>query len=79
MNKKVVIPIIIVAIAAAAVGIFLLKSSNFTYAGTVEATEVDLSSRLTGVIASVKVREGDKVSANEQLVSLSVDDIRVAG
>jgi len=49
---------------------FALKKGGFTYAGTVEATEVDLSSRLTGVIASVNVREGDKVTANEQLVCL---------
>ena len=78
MNKKVVLPLIIIAAASIAVYLLLLKNSGFTYAGTVEATEVDLSSRLTGVIASVNVREGDKVSANEQLVNLSVDDVRVA-
>ena len=78
MNKKIVLSLILVAATASVVYFFVLKKSGFTYAGTVEATEVDLSSRLTGVIASVKVREGDKVSAGEQLVSLSVDDIRVA-
>lgn len=78
MNKKALIPIIIIAAAAAAFYFFVLKTNGFTYAGTVEATEVDLSSRLTGVISAVKVREGDKVTANQQLVTLSVDDIRVA-
>jgi HlyD family secretion protein len=77
MNKKVLIPIVVIA-AAAAVYFLVLKTNMFTYAGTVEATEVDLSSRLTGVIATVKVREGDKVAVNDQLVTLSVEDIRVA-
>jgi HlyD family secretion protein len=78
MNRKALIPIVIIVLAAIAVYLFVFKAGGFTYAGTVEATEVDLSSRLTGVIASVNVREGDKVTANQLLVSLSVDDIRVA-
>jgi len=78
MNKKIVIPAIIIIAAAAAVYFLLLKQNNFTYAGTVEATEVDLSSRLTGVIAAVNAREGDKVPSGKELVSLSADDIRVA-
>lgn len=43
MNKKALIPVVLVA-AAAAVYFFVLKTNVFTYAGTVEATEVDLSS-----------------------------------
>ena len=78
MNKKIVLLPIIIAAVVAVVYFFLLKHNGFTYAGTVEATEVDLSSRLTGVIAAVKVHEGDKVSEGQQIVTLSVDDVRVA-
>jgi HlyD family secretion protein len=56
----------------------LVKRAAFTYAGTVEATEVDLSSRLTGVIGSVSAQEGDNVKEGQVLVKLSIEDIDVA-
>jgi HlyD family secretion protein len=78
MEKKVIIIAVVVIAAAAALYLALARSNNFMYAGTVEATEVDLSSRLTGVIASVAAQEGDKVSAEQVLVRLSIEDIEVA-
>ena len=78
MKKKIII--LTVLVAGVGIGLYfgLIKKSSFMYAGTVEATEVDLSSRLTGVIGSVNVQEGDKVKEGQVLVKLSIEDIEVA-
>lgn len=77
--KHKAIPVIVILIVLSAIMYFtILKKSGFMYAGTVEATEVDLSSRLTGVIGSVNAQEGDKVSSGQVLVKLSIEDIEVA-
>ena len=78
MEKKIIIIAIAVIALASALYFTLLKRNAFAYAGTIEATEVDLSSRLTGVIGSVSAQEGDKVKQGQLLVTLSVEDIVVA-
>ncbi|TBR17665.1 HlyD family efflux transporter periplasmic adaptor subunit [bacterium] len=55
-----------------------LKDRDFRYAGTVEATEVSLSPRLSSTIAKVAVREGDAVQAGQVLVELACEDVRLA-
>ena len=50
----------------------------FRYAGTLEATKVDISSQVASTVNSVDVREGDHVKAGQKLVSLACQDIRVA-
>jgi len=79
MNKKNLISIIVTAAVVAGIIIYLLvKRGEFLYAGTVEATEVDISSRLGAVIGSVNVSEGDDVKTGELLIKLSIEDIDVA-
>ena len=51
---------------------------EFLYAGTLEATKVDLSARLASAISAVTPQEGDHVTPNEILVSLLCDDVKVA-
>jgi len=75
--KKVLI-ILVVAALAGGVWWKTRGGGDFLYAGTVEATEVDLSARISGVISSYKVREGDAVKKNALLVSLDCDDVRLA-
>ncbi len=72
-------------IAAAVAGVLILAlalwrllSGEFLYAGTVEATEVDISSRVSSVIASYEVKEGDPVRRGATLVRLACEDIRLA-
>ena len=77
MKKKIII-IALAVIVAAALYFILAKRNGFMYAGTVEATEVDLSSRITGVISSVNAQEGDKVARGQALVKLSLEDIETA-
>jgi HlyD family secretion protein len=70
---------IILALVVGAVVIkFTFFDRQFLYAGTLEVTKVDLSSRLSSAIAEVKVQEGDRVTENEDVVNLVCDDIKVA-
>ena len=76
-NKK---PILIVAVLIA-IGIavkFIFFNQTFLYAGTLEATKVDLSSRLASAIQAVNVQEGAHVEPNQVLVQMLCDDIKVA-
>lgn len=51
---------------------------QFLYAGTLEATKVDLSSRLASALDKVEVQEGDHVTTNQELIALVCDDTKVA-
>lgn len=76
--KKVLIP----AVAAMAVGIvtatFFILEKPFRYAGTLEATKVDLSARLAAAVDQVRPQEGDRVKPGETLVTLACDDYKIA-
>src|SRR5580765_128087 len=73
----IIVVVILLAIAGITVKYYFFKGP-FLFAGTLEATKVDLSSRLSSVIADVKVKEGDHVTPGETLVDLSCDDVKVA-
>ncbi len=78
MNKK---KLIIIGVVVLAVGILIKITffpGNFRYAGTLEATKIDLSSQVQSRIGEIKVEEGDHVSEGQELVSLSCEDIKVA-
>ena len=66
------------AVVAGAAVKQLFFNHGFLYAGTLEATKVDLSARLASAIREVKVQEGDRVKAGEELVTLLCDDVKVA-
>jgi HlyD family secretion protein len=70
----VIVAVIVVIIAVILIG----RRKEFLYAGTVEATEVDLSARVNTVISRVNVREGDTVKSGQVLVELEGADLRVA-
>ena len=78
MKPKLMAIIFLGVIAAGIIIYVLAKRGEFLYAGTVEATEVDLSSRLSAVIGNVNFNEGDDVKAGELLVKLNVEDLDVA-
>jgi len=81
-DKKRPTKIILIGVAAAIViGIvvkLLLFRSEFLYAGTLEATKVDLSARVSSAIGLVNVQEGDHVVENQELVTLACEDVKVA-
>lgn len=67
-----------VALILAYAGWSALKSRDFRYAGTVEATEVALSPRISSTISTVTVQEGDSVARGQRLVSLACEDLKLA-
>ena len=77
MKKKLPLIVIVIAVAAFAAWKFS-KRHEFLYAGTVEATYVDISPQLTTPIATVEVREGYPVKKGDTLVTLSAEDVRLA-
>ncbi len=66
-----------VVVAVIAVKLLFFRGV-FLYAGTLEATKVDLSARLSSAIGAVNVLEGDHVAENQELVALSCEDVKVA-
>jgi HlyD family secretion protein len=79
MKKPPKAVIIVAALVVVALVLkFVVFRANFLYAGTLEATKVDLSARLSSAIKEVNVHEGDHVKADQLLESLSCEDIRVA-
>jgi HlyD family secretion protein len=82
IDKKKLPKIILIGAAAiivAAIAVKLLFFRNeFLYAGTLEATKVDLSARISSAISAVTVQEGDHVAENQQLVALACEDVKVA-
>ena len=82
MTKKVpliriLIPVALVIGLGVAVKFFFFPA-DFTFAGTLEATKVDLSSQVPSTIAAVKIHEGDHVTENQELVVLSCDDYKIS-
>ncbi len=76
-SKIIVIGIAVAILAVIVVKFFVLRG-EFLYAGTLEATKVDLSARISSAISAVNVQEGDPVAENQELVTLACEDVRVA-
>ncbi|MGA2090741.1 MAG: efflux RND transporter periplasmic adaptor subunit [Endomicrobiales bacterium] len=77
MKSKIIAALIGLAVIVTVVAV-LGKGKPFHYAGTIEATEVDLSSQVSSVIGKVNVEEGAKIRKGDVLVQLLGEDIRVA-
>jgi len=76
-SKKVLIPIAAVVVIGAVAAYFLLQPP-FRYAGTLEATKVDLSARLAAAIDEIRVHEGDRVKQGETLALFDCADYKIA-
>lgn len=71
---------IILLLAAVIGGYYYYKSTHpsFTYAGTVEAEEVDIQPGVASPIGAVLVQEGDVVKPGQRLADLTCPDVRVS-
>ena len=81
-KKKIIVPIVLVAVAAG-VAIFMLVGNHdddgvVRASGTIEATEVDISSRLSGVITDIPVEEGDRVAKSDLLVVIRAAELEAS-
>jgi HlyD family secretion protein len=73
-NKLLAVPVVL---AAAFIGWKLLSRPEFRYAGTVEATDVSLSPRISSTISTVTVQEGDVVVPGQRLVEFGCEDLKL--
>lgn len=76
--KRVVVVVVAVAVIAGAMALYVFLKEPFRYAGTLEATKVDLSARLAAAIEEVRVQEGERVKEGEALVALACEDYKLA-
>ncbi|MEI8346400.1 MAG: efflux RND transporter periplasmic adaptor subunit [Pseudomonadota bacterium] len=74
---KIIIPVLLLLIIGMAVKTFIFPST-FYYAGTIEATKVDISARVGSVINEQQANEGDKVQKGQTLMLLDCEDIKIA-
>ncbi len=69
-----------IAVAIAVIIVILIyvvtEKKDFLYAGTLDATKVDLSSELPSRIAIVSVQEGDRVTPGQKLITLACEDYK---
>lgn len=55
-----------------------LFSRGFEFAGTIEATRIDLPARVATVIKSIEVDEGQQVKKGEVIASLACEDLELS-
>jgi HlyD family secretion protein len=79
-SPKLLLAVVLLAggVAAAAYWFLEYRFLPFRYAGTLEATKVDLSARLSAAIDQVRVQEGDRVTEGETVVVLDCEDYKIA-
>lgn len=75
--KKKIIPLVLIVVIGA-VAFFLKNGRDFRYAGTIEATETDLSARISGVIERYGAREGEEVKKGQVIAALDCADLKLA-
>jgi HlyD family secretion protein len=75
---KKIIPIILIVALVGGVMWRIAHRGEFLYAGTVEATEVDISPQVATVIAAVEASEGRTAKKGDVLVTLTGDDFKLA-
>jgi HlyD family secretion protein len=72
---------IFIVLGVLALGVLIwwrIESGKFVYAGTVEATEVDVASQLASTVASLQVDEGQAVTQGQLLVTLDGPDYKIS-
>lgn len=71
-----IVPMALLVIAAA---VYLhIQNNKFFYAGTVEATEVDVASQVASNVASLQADEGQAVTLGQPLLTLEGTDYKLA-
>lgn len=76
-KKKIVVGIMLLGMALGALFIRKFILDDFFYVGTIEATRIDLSSRLASVIKEFHFNEGDTVKVGDELVTLDCSDVDI--
>jgi HlyD family secretion protein len=81
VKKKIVIPVVALAVIAgvALAAVLLFRNHNnldvITGSGTIEATEVDVSPRISGDITAINFDEGDSVKAGDLMIEIRANEL----
>jgi HlyD family secretion protein len=78
MKKKLIWIIPLAVLGLGALIYWRIQSNKFVYAGTVEATEVDVSSLVSSTVNSLQADEGQSVTLGQPLVTLDGPDYKLA-
>ena len=78
VKRKKLAGLVLAALAVLILAWKLVARREFLYAGTIEATEIDVPARVASVISSIEVKEGEAVRRGQVLVRLAGEDIRLA-
>lgn len=77
MKKRMKFLIPLAVLGLGALVYWRIQSNKFAYAGTVEATEVDVASQVSSTIASLQADEGQSVTLGQPLVTLDGPDYKL--
>ncbi len=73
-HNRAIIPVVIIVLAMASGGYYLLQASSqgkdLVVSGTIEATEIHLGTQLGGLVNQVYAKEGEAVSAGQVLAEI---------
>ena len=81
MKKNIIAPVVLgVAVLAATLYFEVFRftgedDSRITGSGTIEVTEIDISSKISGRVVELPCAEGDRVSRDDLLVRLEFDEL----
>lgn len=78
MKKRLKFIIPLVALGLGALIYWRIQNNKFAYAGTVEATEVDVASQVASTVNSLQADEGQAVTLGQPLVTLDGPDYKLA-
>lgn len=76
--KKKILPLLLLAAIGAAIFMKVRSGRAFRYSGSIEATETDLSARVSGMIESYGAREGEPVKESSVIATIDCADLRLA-
>src|SRR5580692_10550195 len=78
MKKRLrfIIPLLVVGLVALIY--WRIQSNKFVYAGTVEATEVDVTSQVSSTVNSLQADEGQAVTQGQMLLTLDGPDYKLS-
>lgn len=78
MNKsKIIVLIVILAIALGATGykLYHRQAAGITATGTIEVTRADITSKVSGYITKMQLKEGDAVQAGQVVLQIARPDL----
>jgi HlyD family secretion protein len=78
MKKRLIPVLLVVILGGGGLVWWFLRPQPFFYAGTLEATEVTLSARVSSVIGGIQVKEGETVKSGQTLMTLTGEDLKLA-